>query len=80
MAFDVVSHSVLLAKLSALNFHPGIIRWVSSFLAERSMSVVVSGSVSTSRDVTSGVPQGSVLGPILFLTYVNALMSYSASE
>jgi hypothetical protein len=74
-AFDVVSHSVLLTKLSALGVCDGLLCWISAFISNRVMSVCVNGHQSRQVEVTSGVPQGSVLGPILFLIYVNHITS-----
>ena len=70
-AFDRVSHSLLISKLRLLGFDGKLVDWIESFLVGRTMSVSVSGKLSSVRNVSSGVPQGSVLGPIMFLIYVN---------
>ena len=70
-AFDLVSHPILLNKLHLLGFDSSLISWIEIFLTRRTMSVSIKGSVSASHTVGSGVPQGSVLGPILFLVFVN---------
>ena len=74
-AFDKVCHQVLLAKLYDLGICPQIVSWIRGFLVTREMKVRVSGSLSHSESVRSGVPQGSVLGPLLFLLYVNHVVS-----
>ena len=74
-AFDVVNHSILISKLHCLGIRGNVLDWVSSFLSDRKMSVSVMGSSSRPRRVISGVPQGSVLGPLLFLIYVNNIAS-----
>lgn len=74
-AFDVVSHPILLVKLHHLGIDGRLLSWIEHFLTNRTMSVSVKGRLSTSRQVASGVPQGSVLGPILFLIFVNHIAS-----
>ena len=69
-AFDKVDHGVLLSKLSAVGIRGRIFRWIYEFLVGRTQRVAVSGSESRSEVVRSGVPQGTVLGPILFLIHV----------
>ena len=70
-AFDVVSHEVLIAKLTNLGFGDQLVMWIQEFLRFRYMYVGVSGTKSRLVEVKSGVPQGSVVGPLLFLIYVN---------
>ena len=70
-AFDKVDHALLIKKMSIYGIHPMIIKWVESFLKDRTQQVVVEGHLSTTALILSGVPQGTVLGPILFLLFIN---------
>ena len=70
-AFDTVDHKILLMKMEALGLGQDVVRWFRSYLSDRRQLVDVSGVFSSSAAISCGVPQGSILGPLLFLIYVN---------
>ena len=73
-AFDTVDHCVLLYKLKAI-FSDLALKWVGSYLENRMQVVDIGGKMSQPHGMDCGVPQGSVLGPLLFILYINDLKS-----
>ena len=79
-AFDTVNHRVLLFKLRALGVDDSAAAWFKSYLTNRCQRTLMGSTVSTPRLVNIGVPQGSVLGPLFFLVYIDDLADSSSSS
>jgi hypothetical protein len=78
-AFDLVPHGRLLAKIANSGVDSRVVIWIREFLVGHTQRVRVEGQLSDEVRVMSGVPQGSVLGPLLFLAYVNDIWRNMAS-
>lgn len=73
-AFDTIPHQALSNKISSLGIHPSLLNWLANYLSHRQQRVVLENSSSSYLPVRSGVPQGSILGPLLFTIYVNDIL------
>jgi retron-type reverse transcriptase len=72
-AFDVLEHPILLRKLSHYGIQGTTLKWFESYLSNRHQFVTVNGIDSDEEQIQYGVPQGSILGPLLFIIYINDL-------
>ena len=79
-AFDRVWHKGLLAKLPMFGLHHSLIKWISSFLSDRSIAIRVDGYLSIPHSINSGVPLGSVISPVLFVLFIDDLHSSTSSS
>ena len=72
-AFDTVDHEILVSKLNAYGIRHGANDWFKSYLSDRTQKSLVNGFLSEDRFISCGVQQGTILGPLLFLLYINDL-------
>ena len=79
-AFDMVPHKRLVAKLESYGIKGKLLRWIEEFLTGRQQYVIVNGEKSSPGRVTSGIPQGTVLGPLLFVVYINDILENLSAE
>lgn len=78
-AFDRVPHKRLLSKIHKLQLNDQITTWIKNFLSNRYKRVILNEFSSSTKRVLSGVPQGSMLGPLLFLAYIKDIAAYIGS-
>ena len=76
-AFDTINHNILLAKMNKYGIRGLPLEWFSSYLKERKQYVKIGNNESSKKTITCGIPQGSTLGPLLFLLYINDLPNCS---
>ena len=76
-AFDTVDHHILLKKLEHYGIRGVPLTWFTSYLSNREQYVMYDGALSSKKVISCGVPQGSILGPLLFLLYINDLAGVS---